>query len=193
MIEEEKVDNGINEIKSIYPTSIKSRMIIKLRLRQILQEMNKVYSLSDFGEDLEFETKGKFNFLELKEIIEKKYPELNSEKKNFLLKFIPLTSIGVNKKTPFINLLNLFTFFEKILEEKIISSSFIFYKTIKTLKDKYRISPSEFIYSMGLYTSSVLNLKEFYIKIASKLNLDDIDSMLIFNGLDTRSKNTLLS
>ena len=187
MLEEEKVDNGKDEINNKYPTSIKSKMIIKVRLGQILREMDKEYPLSELGEDLEYETKGKFNFLELKQIIEKKYLNLNIDKKLFLLKYIPLTSIGVDQKTPFITLLNLFTFFEKILEEKIVCPSFIFYKTVQTLKNKYRILPMEFFYSIGLYTSSVINLKEFYTKIATKLFLDDIDCMLIFKGLDYKN------
>ena len=185
--EEEKVNNKINEPENIYPKSIKSKMIIKLRLRQILREMNKEYPLSKLGEDIDFEYKGKFNFLELKEIIDKKYSSLSLDKKLFLLKYIPLSSIGINEKMPFITLLNLFTFFEKILEEKIVSPSYIFYKTTQLLKNKYRISPSEFIYSIGLYTTSIINLKEFYTKIATKLNLDDIDCMLIFKGLDYKN------
>ena len=100
--EEEKVNNKMNESENIYPKSIKSKMIIKLRLRQILREMNKEYPLSEFGEDIDFEYKGKFNFLELKEIIDKKYTSLSLDKKLFLLKYIPLSSIGINEKMPFI-------------------------------------------------------------------------------------------
>ena len=187
MLEEEKVDKRTEEFRNIYPTSIKSKVAIKIKLRQILNEMDKEYPLSNFGEDIEYETKGKFIFLELKQIIDKKYPELNIEKKLFLLKYIPLTSIGVSQKTPYITLLNLFAFFEKIIEKKIISSSFIFYKAVQTLKNKLRITPSELFYSIGLYTSSLINLKEFYIKIATKLNLDDIESLLIFKGLDYKN------
>ena len=51
--EEEKVNNKTNESENIYPKSIKSKMIIKLRLRQILREMNKEYPLSEFGEDID--------------------------------------------------------------------------------------------------------------------------------------------
>ena len=185
--EEEKVNNKINEPEIIYPKSIKSKMIIKLRLKQILKEMNQEYSLSELGEDIDYETKGKFNFLELKQIIDRKYTNLSLDKKLFLLKYIPLSSIGVNQKMPYITLLNLFNFFEKILEEKIISPSFIFYKTANILKNKLRISPSEFIYSIGLYSTSIINLKEFFTKIATKLFLDDIDCMLIFKGLDYKN------
>ena len=137
--EEEKVDNSINSINeknNNFPTSIKSKLMIKLRLRQILKEMDNEFPLSELSEIIEYETKGKFNFLELKQIIEKKYPKMISEKKYFLLKYIPLTSIGVNQKTPYVTLLNLFNFFEKILEKKIISASFIFYKTALFLKNK---------------------------------------------------------
>ena len=185
--EEEKVDTSLNNKNNTLPTSMKSKMIIKLRLKQILKEMDKQYLLSSFCEDLDYETKGKFNFLELKEIIDKKYPELNIDKKMFLLKYIPLTSIGVNQKTPYITIINLFNFLEKILEEKIISPSLILYKTAQTLKNKFHISPSEFIYSIGLYTTSIINLREFYTKIATKLNLDDIDCMVIFKGLDYKN------
>ena len=76
---------------------------------------------------------------------------------------------------------------KKCLLLKIVSPSYIFYKTTQLLKNKYRISPSEFIYSIGLYTTSIINLKEFYTKIATKLNLDDIDCMLIFKGLDYKN------
>ena len=102
--EEEKVDNSINDKSQILPTSKKSKLMIKLRLRQILKEMNDELPLSELGEIIEYETKGKFNFLELKQIIEKNYPKLISEKKFFLLKYIPLTSIGVNEKSPYITL-----------------------------------------------------------------------------------------
>ena len=185
--EEEKVDTSINEKNQTFPTSIKSKLMIKLRLRQILKEMDNEFPLSELSEIIEYETKGKFNFLELKEIIEKKYPKLISEKKIFLLKYIPLTSIGVNQKSPYITLLNLFNFFEKILGTKIISASFIFYKTALFLKNKYRMSPFEFMFSIGLYTSSLINLQEFFTKIATKLNLDDIDCLLIFKGLDYKN------
>ena len=185
--EEEKNESEISTKINIFPTSIKSKLMIKLRLRQTLKEMDKEKPLSELSEDIEYETKGKFNFLEFKQIIEKKYPKLNVGKKIFFLKYIPLTSIGVNHKTPYITLLNLFNFFEKILEEKIISPSFILYKTAHTLKNKYRISPTEFIFSIGLYTSSSINLKEFYTKIAPKLNLDDIDCLVIFKGLDYKN------
>ena len=179
--EEEKGDNNI------YPTSIKSKIFIKDRLNHILKKMNIEHPLSEFVEDLEYETKGKFTFLELKEILEKKYPKLLLEEKLFLLKYIPLTSIGVNQKTPFIILLNLFTYLEKILEDKIISPTLILYKTAETLKNKYHISTSEFIYSIGFYSSSIININEFYTKIAPKLNLDDISCMVIFKGLDYKN------
>ena len=185
--EEEKVDTSINDKNQTFPTSIKSKLMIKLHLRQILKEMDNEFPLSELSEIIEYETKGKFNFLELKEIIEKKYPKLISEKKMFLLKYIPLTSIGVNQKSPYITLLNLFNFFEKILEKKIISASFILYKTAHFLKNKYRTTPSEFMFSIGLYTSNSINLKEFFTKIATKLNLDDIDCLLIFKGLDFKN------
>ena len=188
--EEEKVDNSINSINeknNNFPTSIKSKLMIKLRLRQILKEMENEFPLSKLSEIIEYETKGRFNFLELKQIIEKKYPKMISEKKYFLLKYIPLTSIGVNQKTPYVTLLNLFNFFEKILEKKIISASFIFYKKALFLKNKYRMSPFEFMFSIGLYTSSLINLQEFFTKIATKLNLDDIDCLLIFKGLDYKN------
>ena len=51
--EEEKVNNKMNESENIYPKSIKSKRIIKLRLRQILREINKEYLLSEFGEDID--------------------------------------------------------------------------------------------------------------------------------------------
>ena len=179
--EEEKGDNNI------YPTSIKSKIFIKDRLIQILKKMDIEHPLSEFVEDIEYETQGKFTFLELKEILEKKYPKLLSEEKLFLLKYIPLTSIGVNQKTPFITLLNLFTYFEKIMESKIISPTLILYKTAEILKNKYHTSTLEFIYSIGFYSSSVININEFYTKIAPKLNLDDISCMVIFKGLDYKN------
>ena len=175
--EEEKVINN-------YPTSIKSKLIIKDRLNQILKKMDMEHTLSEFAEDLEYETKGKFTFLELKEIINNKYQKLTSTEKFFLLKYIPLSSIGVNDKTPYITLLNLFSYFEQITEEKIISPSLILYKTTETLKNKYHTSTLEFIYSIGFRSTSIINLKEFYTKIAPKLNLDDISCMVIFRGLD---------
>ena len=178
MIEEEEKVN-IN-----FPTSVKSKKIIKDRLNQILRKMDLEHPLSEFVEDLEYETKGKFTFLELKEIIDNKYPKLTTQEKYFLLKYIPLTSIGVNDKTPYITLLNLFKYFEKIIEEKIISPSFILYKTAETLKNKFHTSTLEFIYSIGFNSTSIINLKEFYTKIAPKLNLDDIDCIVIFKGLD---------
>ena len=181
MIEEEKGD--IN----IYPTSLKSKIKIKDRLNQILKKMDNEHSLSEFAEDLEYETKGKFTFLEFKEILDKKFQKLSSEEKFFLLKYIPLTSIGINQKTPFITLLNLFTYFEKITKEKIFSPSIILYKTVETLKNKYNTSTLEFAYSIGFYSSSVINLSEFYTKIAPKLNLDDISCIVIFKGLDYKN------
>ena len=181
MIEEEKGDS------TNYPTSLKSKIIIKDKLNQILKKMDSEHPLTEFAEDLEYETKGKFTFLELKEILDQKFPKLLREEKIFLLKYIPLTSIGINQKSPFITLLNLFIYFEKIIEEKIFSPSLILYKTAETLKNKYNTSTLEFIYSIGLYSSSVINLSEFYIKFAPKLNLDDISCMIIFKGLDYKS------
>ena len=128
MIEEEKGDNNN------YPTSVKSKIIIKDKINHILQKMNREHHLSEFAEDLEYETKGKFTFLELKEILNNKYQKLSPEEKIFLLKYIPLTSIGINQKTPFITLTNLFTYFEKITEEKIISPSLILYKIAENKK-----------------------------------------------------------
>ena len=61
--EEEKVDTSLNNKNNTLPTSMKSKMIIKLRLKQILKEMDKQYLLSSFCEDLDYETKGKFNFV----------------------------------------------------------------------------------------------------------------------------------
>ena len=181
MIEEEKGDNNI------YPTSIKSKIMIKDKLNQILRKMDMEHSLSDFAEDLEYETKGKFTFLELKEILDNKYIKLPSEQKIFLLKYIPLTSIGVNQNTPFITLINLFNYFEKITEAKIISPSLILYKTAETLQNKFHISTLEFVYSIGFYSTSVININEFYTKIATKLQLDDIACMIIFRGLDYKN------
>ena len=184
--EDEKVNDNDSPIKN-YPTSIKSKLVIKLNLQKILEEMNTYYPLSSLAEDIDYETKGNFSFLDFKEIISKKYPELNIDKKIFLFKYIPLTSIGVSQKTPYITLLNLFKYFEKILEKKIISPSLIFYKTAENLEKKIRTSPLEFFYSIGLYTSSIINLEEFYIKISKKLNLDDIDCIVIFKSLDYKN------
>ena len=184
--EDEKVNDNDSPIKN-YPTSIKSKLVIKLNLQKILEEMNTYYPLSFLAEDIDYETKGNFSFLDFKEIISKKYPELNIDKKIFLFKYIPLTSIGVSQKTPYITLLNLFKYFEKILEKKIISPSLIFYKTAENLEKKIRTSPLEFFYSIGLYTSSIINLEEFYIKISKKLNLDDIDCIVIFKSLDYKN------
>ena len=61
--EEEKVDTSINEKNQTFPTSIKSKLMIKLRLRQILKEMDNEFPLSELSEIIEYETKGKFNFL----------------------------------------------------------------------------------------------------------------------------------
>ena len=180
MQEEEKGDN-------YYPTSAKSKQIIKEKLEQILNKMNIEHPLCEFAEDLEFETKGRFTFLELKEIIDNKFPKLSNEEKIFLLKYIPLTSLGVDNKTPYVTLLNLFSYFEKILEERIISPSLIFYKTANIIKYKFRTTTLEFIYSIGFYSSSVINLNEFYIKLASKLQLDEITCMMIFKGLDYKN------
>ena len=149
--------------------------------------MNIEYPLCEFAEDLEFETKGRFTFLELKEIIDNKYPKLSKEEKIFLLKYIPLTSIGVDNKTPYVTLLNLFSYFEKILEERIFSPSLIFYKIANIIKNKFRTTTLEFIYSIGFYSTSVINLNEFYIKIATKLQLDEITCMMIFKGLDYKN------
>ena len=85
--EEEKVDNSINSINeknNNFPTSIKSKLMIKLRLRQILKEMDNEFPLSELSEIIEYETKGKFNFLELKQIIEKKFMMGAQVVKNFL-------------------------------------------------------------------------------------------------------------
>ena len=182
MIEEEE-KGDIN----IYPTSLKSKIIIKDKLNHILRKMDVEHPLSEFVEDIEYETKGKFTFLELKEIIDNKYPNLLSEEKLFLLKYIPLTSIGVNQITPFVTVLNLFTFFEKIMDEKIISPSLILYKTAQIIKNKFRTSTLEFIYSIGYYSTSVININDFYTKIATKLELDDISCMVIFKGLDYKN------
>ena len=181
MIEEEKGDNNN------YPTSVKSKVFIKGKINHILKKMDIEHPLNEFAEDLEYETKGKFTFLELKEILDNKYPKLPSEEKMFLLKYIPLASIGINQKTPFITLVNLFTYFEKITDEKIISPSLIFYKIADTIKNKFHISSLEFIYSIGLHTSSVINLNDFYTKIAQKLKLDDISCMVVFKGLDYKN------
>ena len=180
MLEEEKGDN-------YYPTSAKSKQIIKEKLGQILNKMNMEHPLCEFAEDLEFETKGRFTFLELKEIIDNKFPKLSNEEKIFLLKYIPLTSLGIDNKTPYVTLLNLFSYFEKILDERIISPSLIFYKTANIIKYKFRTTTLEFIYSIGFYSSSVINLNEFYIKLASKLQLDEITCMMIFKGLDYKN------
>ena len=180
MLEEEKGDN-------YYPTSAKSKQIIKEKLEQILNKMNIEHPLCEFAEDLEFETKGRFTFLELKEIIDNKFPKLSKEEKIFLLKYIPLTSIGVDNKTPYVTLLNLFSYFEKILEERIFSPSLIFYKIANIIKNKFRTTTLEFIYSIGFYSTSVINLNEFYIKIATKLQLDEITCMIIFKGLDYKN------
>ena len=178
MNEEEKGNNNI------YPNSLKSKIIIKDKLNKILKKMNSEHPLTEFAEDLEYETKGKFTFLELKKILYEKYPKLLQEEKIFLLKYIPLTSIGINQETPFITLLNLFRYFEKIIEEKIFSPSLILYKASEVIKIKYNISTLEFVYSIGLYSSSVINLSEFYTKFARKLNLEHFSCMMIFKGLD---------
>ena len=48
--EEEKVDTSINEKNQTFPTSIKSKLMIKLRLRQILKEMDNEFPLSELSE-----------------------------------------------------------------------------------------------------------------------------------------------
>ena len=54
--EEEKVDTSINEKNQTFPTSIKSKLMIKLRLRQILKEMDNEFPLSELSEIIEYET-----------------------------------------------------------------------------------------------------------------------------------------
>ena len=115
-------ENPINSSVNI------SKSEIKQNLYNILNNMNNEYPLSQLCEYVEKETGGKFSFLTFREIIDNLYPDIQRSDKIYLLKYMSLNSLGVTENNPLISLLSLFSFFEKILNDKILSPSLILYK-----------------------------------------------------------------
>ena len=165
-----------------------SKIEIKENLNNILKNMNNEYPLSQLCEYVEKETGGKFSFLTFREIIDNLYPDIQREDKIYLLKYISLSSLGINEKSPLISLLSLFSFFEKILNEKILSPSLIFYKVGEIIEKKYNLSTLELIYKFNLTLETEVNDIEFYTSFSQKLLLDEMTSIVLFNGIDYKKK-----
>ena len=165
-----------------------SKTEIKENLNNILKNMNNEYPLSQLCEYVEKETGGKFSFLTFREIIDNLYPDIQREDKIYLLKYISLSSLGINEKSPLISLLSLFSFFEKILNEKILSPSLIFYKVGEIIEKKYNLSTLELIYKFNLTLETEVNDIEFYTSFSQKLLLDEMTSIVLFNGIDYKKK-----
>ena len=165
-----------------------SKKEIKEKLREILSKMNSEYSLSQFCEYIENETGGKFSFLTFRELLDKIYPDIQQGDKIYLLKYMSLSSLGVSENSPLISLLNLFSFFENLLNEKILSPSFIFYKVADIIQKKFNLSTLELIYKFNLTLETEVNLNDFYTSFSQKLYLDNISSIILFKGLDYKKK-----
>ena len=165
-----------------------SKIEIKENLNNILKNMNNEYPLSQLCEYVEKETGGKFSFLTFREIIDNLYPDIQREDKIYLLKYMSLYSLGISEKSPLISLLSLFSFFEKILNEKILSPSLIFYKVGEIIEKKYNLSTLELIYKFNLTLETEVNDIEFYTSFSQKLLLDEMTSIVLFNGIDYKKK-----
>ena len=175
-------ENPINSSVNI------SKSEIKQNLYNILNNMNNEYPLSQLCEYVEKETGGKFSFLTFREIIDNLYPDIQRSDKIYLLKYMSLNSLGVTENNPLISLLSLFSFFEKILNDKILSPSLIFYKVGEIIQTKYNLSTLELIYKLNLTLESEVNEFEFYTFFSQKLLLDEITSIVLFNGVDYKKR-----
>ena len=165
-----------------------SKKEIKEKLREILSKINSEYSLSQFCEYIENETGGKFSFLTFRELLDKIYPDIQQGDKIYLLKYMSLSSLGVSENSPLISLLNLFSFFENLLNEKILSPSFVFYKVADIIQKKFNLSTLELIYKFNLTLETEVNLNDFYTSFSQKLYLDNISSIILFKGIDYKKK-----
>ena len=165
-----------------------SKEEIKEKLREILLKMNSEYSLSRFCEYIENITGGKFSFLTFREILDKIYPDIQQGDKIYLLKYTSLSSLGISENFLLVSLFKLFSFFEKIIDKRILSPSFIYYKVVDIIEKKFNLSTLELIYKFNLTLETEVTVNDFYTSFSQKLLLDEISSIILFKGIDYKKK-----
>ena len=178
-----------NKDKNITNSSFnQQRNEIIMNLNKILNKMNNQFLLSQLAELIENETKGKFSFMTLRQILDKIYPKIDINDKQYLLKHISLNQLNISEKFPLISLVYLFTIFEKLLNQRILSPSLIYYKVAEILEKKLNISTIELIDKCNLTLESELNVNELYNSFSKRLYLDEIYNIVLFKGIDYKNK-----
>ena len=165
----------------------------KIHLAEILDIMDSEYPLSDLAEYIEKETGGKFTQLTLREILDKLYPDLVISDKMFLIKHIPLSKVGITPYSPLISLLYLFKFFQSITKEKIYSPSLIFYYLAHKMQFSHSMTTIDYFHSIGLGPEMKITTEEFYLNYGKRLGLDDVESIILFKGIDYNNDRKILT
>ena len=153
-------------------------------LREIFDNMDNEYPLSDFAELIEKETGGKFTELTFRELLDKVYPDLTINDKIFLIKHIPLSKVGITPYSPLISLLYLFKYIESVTKEKIYSPSLILYSLANKMQFTHSMTTIDYFHSIGLEPEMKISDEEFYLNYGKKLSLDEMESIILFKSID---------
>lgn len=150
-------------------------------ISQILIKMNNNHpKLEDFFEYLvnESNSQNKFTFTKFKKGLDEKYPNLTMNEKIKLLKTINI------ENDISINLIGIFTHWERVLSYIIPSVSLSFFKISYIFEKILKKTVKEFVLSEGISQIDSFDINMFYNIMKNSLKLNETNIKIIFKSLD---------
>jgi len=157
----------------------------------ILNLMAIEYPFPNLVEKIENETGGKFTFRQLIKIINKYYKKISKQDKKNLIRYIPISMIGITYEKPYISLLKIFSYFNIVLNTKIYSSSLVIYEISNEFQNNYKKSTLEFFISNNYMASGEINLDELVSLFKTKLKIKELITTIFFKMLDNKRKDNV--
>ena len=181
--------NEKEEVNTIQALQSKNSNINFQNFVTLLNLMAIEFPFHNLVEKIEYETGGKFTFKQLIKIINKYYKKLSKQDKKNLIRYIPLSMIGITYEKPYISLFKLFGYFDKVLNTKIYSSSLILYEISNEFQNNYGKSTLEFFITNNYHASGEINLNELVDLFKTKLRIKELVTTIFFKMIDIKRNN----
>ena len=181
--------NEKEEVNTIQALQSKNSNINFQNFVTLLNLMAIEFPFHNLVEKIEYETGGKFTFKQLIKIINKYYKKLSKQDKKNLIRYIPLSMIGITYEKPYISLFKLFGYFDKVLNTKIYSSSLILYEISNEFQNNYGKSTLEFFITNNYHASGEINLNELVDLFKTKLRIKELVTTIFFKMIDLKRNN----
>ena len=183
--------NEKEEVNTIQALQSKNSNINFQNFVTILNLMAIEFPFHNLVEKIENETGGKFTFKQLIKIINKYFKKLSKQDKKNLIRYIPLSLIGITYEKPYISLFKLFSYFNKVLNTKIYSSSLILYEISNEFQNNYGKSTLEFFITNNYQASGEISLDDLVTLFKTKLRIKELVTTIFFKMIDFKRNNKI--